>query len=227
MKDMSFPGFLRQLWCSDWAEGKDAIPWDCTFQAGEDRDLEWERFRGGGGRTWYRSYVNSWVSVHAPPSIRSLKNLLSLQTELSNPQEPFHTPKRFAATPMWLLSWIMGGFDFHKIKPLPKFLADRLSRSSEEEVDDYLSEDFNTLDDPEGGILVSSETLSETSSETSFETSSETASEQDTLADGDPKPVLEEKHFANDGMVPFFSQWHPGDCEYVFSVPRSAHRSSP
>ena len=28
-------------------------------------------------------------------------------------------------------------------------------------------------------------------------------------------PALREHHFENDGVVPMFSQWHPGDCEYV------------
>lgn len=33
-------------------------------------------------------------------------------------------------------------------------------------------------------------------------------------------PALREHHFENDGVVPVFSQWHPGDCEYVlFSFP--------
>lgn len=28
-------------------------------------------------------------------------------------------------------------------------------------------------------------------------------------------PVMREHHFDNDGVVPIFSQWHPGECEYV------------
>jgi hypothetical protein len=40
-------------------------------------------------------------------------------------------------------------------------------------------------------------------------------------------PTLREHHFENDGVVPMFSQWHPGDCEYVpFPFLRSFFLSS-
>lgn len=28
-------------------------------------------------------------------------------------------------------------------------------------------------------------------------------------------PALREEYFENDGVVPIFSQWHPGTCEWV------------
>lgn len=66
MKDMSIFQLARQLWRSDWSEGKDATPWDCTFEAGELRDDEFARFRemGMGTKTWYRSYATTYVSRH-------------------------------------------------------------------------------------------------------------------------------------------------------------------
>jgi hypothetical protein len=75
LRDISLWAFARQLWRSDWAEGRDATPWDCTFAAAEARDDEFERFRRrrtttttttcGAGRckTWYRSYVMIYVSL--------------------------------------------------------------------------------------------------------------------------------------------------------------------
>ena len=66
MKDISPLHFLKQLWKSDWSEGRDAIPWDCTFEASEERDEEWERsiaLQGSRSRTWFRSYVSNFVSI--------------------------------------------------------------------------------------------------------------------------------------------------------------------
>jgi len=66
MRDMSIWGLMKQLYQSDWAETKDATPWDCTFAAGECRDDEFARFRKRGmgtAKTWYRSYCMSYVSI--------------------------------------------------------------------------------------------------------------------------------------------------------------------
>lgn len=51
---------MRQLWKSDWAESRDALPFDVTFEAADEREE-----RGEGelcGRTYYRSYVACMVS---------------------------------------------------------------------------------------------------------------------------------------------------------------------
>ena len=73
MRDMSIWGLIKQLYRSDWAETKDATPWDCTFAAAEVRDDEFERFRKQGmsssSRTWYRSYCMSYVSICVLSSI--------------------------------------------------------------------------------------------------------------------------------------------------------------
>ena len=36
--ESSFLGFLGHLWKSDWAEGRDATPYDVTFRASDERD---------------------------------------------------------------------------------------------------------------------------------------------------------------------------------------------
>ena len=216
MKDMSIRELLSQLWHSDWSEGKDATPWDCTFQAGEERDIEWARFRALGTtrKTWYRSYVSSWVGVHGPtfsfPSINL--NLSSLQTQLINPSEPFHIPsyaRILTSAPMWVTAYVMGGFDFHKIKPMPKFLADYISGPSEQEEDDDISDGSSTVfEDAVENVVPSREAQPDRGSPP-YDV---------------PKYLLpEDKYFANDGVVPLVSQWHPGHCEYVFSVSHSSH----
>lgn len=65
MFDISPFELVKQLYHSDWAQSKDATPWDCSFAAGEGRDEEFNRFRRSsmGSRTWYRSYCMSYVSI--------------------------------------------------------------------------------------------------------------------------------------------------------------------
>ena len=59
-RETSFLSFLKQLWKSDWAESKDATPYDMTFKAMEERESLFE------GRaypnTFYRSLVSTLVS---------------------------------------------------------------------------------------------------------------------------------------------------------------------
>lgn len=53
--ETSFLMFVRHLWRSDWAEGRDATPFDVTFQAADEREA-----RGEGvchPKTYYRSYT--------------------------------------------------------------------------------------------------------------------------------------------------------------------------
>lgn len=59
-RELSLTSLLRQLWRSDWAESRDALPFDVTFEAADEREG-----RGEGGLcegTFYRSYVACMVS---------------------------------------------------------------------------------------------------------------------------------------------------------------------
>lgn len=59
-RETSFVSFLKQLWHSDWAEGRDATPFDVTFQAAEEREAKMEGMVCP--RTFYRSYAATMVS---------------------------------------------------------------------------------------------------------------------------------------------------------------------
>ena len=139
--------------------------------------------------------------LHSPNSLNSS----SLQTHPLNPGEPYHIPsfsRIFTAAPMWVTSYVMGGFDFHKIKPMPKFLANCLAERSEEECEDDISD---------GGSVVFEDSDMLPASELPFDhrSSADDASKYQLPSDG---------YFANDGVVPLVSQFHPGDCEYVLPV---------
>ena len=58
-REMSLFSLAKQLWKSDWAESTDALPYDVTFQAADERES-----RGEGvphRHTFYRSYVTQLV----------------------------------------------------------------------------------------------------------------------------------------------------------------------
>lgn len=81
-RETSVLSFLRQLWQSQWAESKDAAPYDMTFEAAENRErlLEGRVY----SNTFYRSYVAvmvcSWglfLSVNMTPSQLNRWNRMS------------------------------------------------------------------------------------------------------------------------------------------------------
>lgn len=55
----SFSALLKQLWKSDWAESRDAAPFDVTFEAAEDREALSEGKLNPS--TYYRNHVATMV----------------------------------------------------------------------------------------------------------------------------------------------------------------------
>jgi hypothetical protein len=62
MDDQSIFSLIKQLWKSDWGEGKDVISFDSTFEGSRLLD---ERWQNPGPNTYYRSYVCCMVSPRA------------------------------------------------------------------------------------------------------------------------------------------------------------------
>ncbi|KAF8330408.1 uncharacterized protein EI90DRAFT_3060651 [Cantharellus anzutake] len=207
MSEISPVEFLKQLWKSDWSGGKDCIPWDCTFEAAEERDEEYLRTGASLGKTWYRSYVTTF-------------------TNRADPVEPYHVPflRRIASSPpMWLSAFITGGYDFSTIRPVPSFLRRTKPSSSE----------FPCSPPSPSGSSISSAYDSETESEyfsvdedsdaetvtgdTPFPTSlamERILDEDEATEGGELKNPFElgEAYYSNDGVAPVFSLWHPGSC---------------
>ena len=61
-RDASFASFVRHLRKSDWAESRDAAPYDVTFDAASEREAAEEGAVNSG--TYYRSYCATLVRVH-------------------------------------------------------------------------------------------------------------------------------------------------------------------
>ncbi|KAL0951495.1 hypothetical protein HGRIS_008180 [Hohenbuehelia grisea] len=105
--DASFWSLVQQIRKSDWAEERDATPFDVTFQAADEREA------AGEGevhpRTFYRSYTSSLSSRSV--EVGSTSRLASAVSSLRN----FISPLR-------RLSRDMESFDFRTLHPPPSFL---------------------------------------------------------------------------------------------------------
>ncbi|TKY90986.1 hypothetical protein EX895_000985 [Sporisorium graminicola] len=160
--------FLRQLWKSDWAGGRDCAPWDCTF-AERDRDRaddKWGLEVGDvkrSGRTWYRSYAGGMtVADHAE--------------EQQQPQ--FQRPETYwSLSPLTFTAHLIGHFDYSKLQPPPSF-------------------------------LISTPAAAEGKEESRGKAEDTSASMAMAMAMANLSPTW----WANDGVVPLASQFHPFDC---------------
>jgi len=97
-RDASITAFWKQLWKSDWAESRDATPFDATFQAADEREANGEG--GPNPSTHYRSYVARLMDA---------------------PQQRCPIPS-FTDYVMTLSSTAMKSFKFQSIYPIPTFL---------------------------------------------------------------------------------------------------------
>jgi hypothetical protein len=89
--DTSFSSFLRSLRKSDWAESRDASPFDVTFQGVDMREANLEGLPHPG--TFYRSYVACMVSRQLLFPATALSDVSPLRPSLSLIQgTPTHHP---------------------------------------------------------------------------------------------------------------------------------------
>ena len=58
-RDISISSLMKQLWKSDWAESRDATPFDVTFQAADEREADAEG--NVDADTFYQSHVGCMV----------------------------------------------------------------------------------------------------------------------------------------------------------------------
>ncbi|KAJ7751269.1 alpha/beta-hydrolase [Mycena maculata] len=153
-RDVSVVSLLKQLWRSDWAEGRDATPFDVTFQAADERESSEEG--DPDPETFYQSHV-AWMT-------RKRRHF-----------ESYHTPSIYhVASPlMYISSRFIGIFNYSTLRPFPSFFPQESTRC-----------------DP---------------------------SVADSAFD------MGEEYWANDGIVPIFSQWHPHSCRRT----RCLHLASP
>ncbi|KIK70757.1 hypothetical protein GYMLUDRAFT_291035 [Collybiopsis luxurians FD-317 M1] len=104
LHDISIVSLLRQLWKSDWAESRDATPFDVTFEAADEReaDGEGEPHRG----TFYRS-----CATYMTQKDKGERSTHSVRFQFLSMLSPF-----------FFMARSIGTFDFSVIRPIPSFL---------------------------------------------------------------------------------------------------------
>lgn len=84
----SFSNFVNHMWHSDWAEGRDAAPYDVTFEASDEREARMEGAVNPG--TFYRSYTACMVCIFRSTSYPTivLELLFSIDKKEIQGQRP-------------------------------------------------------------------------------------------------------------------------------------------
>lgn len=110
--DQSFTEFLRRLRQSDWAESKDATPYDCTFEAAQLRDVAfWESEKRSVGRTWFRSYAATIVNFSSDQLlsigvlIRVVLDIQKARRSLSSYPQLETTARSWATVFLFCITW--------------------------------------------------------------------------------------------------------------------------
>jgi len=154
--ESSWTNLLKQLWKSDWAQSRDATPYDVTFEAADERESI------GEGKvnpnTFYRSHVACTTQQISDSDRRHAPSLLQITSPV-----------------MYFTARAVGMFDYSTLQPPPSFIPAAVIPSA------------STNDHDAERCVIRA----------------------------DPAVVqrnLGEEYWANDGVVPIFSQWHPQPC---------------
>lgn len=186
-----------QLWKSDWAESRDATPFDVTFGAAEEREGE------GEGRVWGGTWYRSWAAVCTKKSDDGFAHAPILATLL--------------LPPMYICSKLLASFDYTAVKPTPSFIFANETTPRHTSPNEVIITDESTTTVPPSTIppnIIPHNTTIPISR-------SQPEKEDPERAALIPR-VLGEEYHANDGVVPLFSQWHPLAC----SATRCTHEET-
>ncbi|PWN45705.1 hypothetical protein IE81DRAFT_363937 [Ceraceosorus guamensis] len=200
------PTLAQQLWKSDWAEGRDCAPWDCTLAERarcEQREVGWllashqstQDLASQLPDCWFRSYAAYMTEPYPSSSDPS-------GAPRHRPTSVFNTS--LSAAIFNITSKQIGAFDYHNARPSRLFGKSHVpSRSG--------------LDAESGSTRGSTSQEGAEKDEQGSALRVE-ASEARYCADTPTNPAHrmdeeeEEDWYANDGVVPLASQYHPGMC---------------
>lgn len=209
---------LAQLWRSDWAEGTDCAPWDCTFQqralleakggiwfgeakgSSEDNAVSSEDEVKGkanctpprSSQVWLRSYAAT-LSCFAPPSTAQADSVE-------------HSAHRVGG-PLRVLEDALANFDYSHCSPPQPLLEARRDQSPESQL---------TMESDSGYSSSASDTLASSEPTPSKTRASHRRRKvgapirKNSLVNNEKRDYAEWR--ANDGIVPLASQYHPGPC---------------
>ncbi|EGO05304.1 hypothetical protein SERLA73DRAFT_118865 [Serpula lacrymans var. lacrymans S7.3] len=114
-RETSWKSFWKQLKKSDWAESRDAAPFDVTFEAADEREAVFEGIPNK--NSFYRAYAAEMVNLQV------LKSFV-----VDNNLEDWKGTRRLFAvldifSPLYLSSRFMASFDFSSLQPQPSFMS--------------------------------------------------------------------------------------------------------
>ncbi|TFK94409.1 alpha/beta-hydrolase [Polyporus arcularius HHB13444] len=133
----SFTSFLGQLWKSDWAESRDAAPYDVTFDAASDREAMEEG--AVNANTYYRSYCATMVNSSSPSTSRATTSLV----------------QKMLAWPLYFSSWTIASFPFSSLRPIPAFVSTLASAYSASIHSEKIQTQDGTIDVDRAGSYLS------------------------------------------------------------------------
>lgn len=232
---------MKQLWRSDWAEKDDCAPWDCTLWERE-RDAEvngWANLSRRSStseerrqvKTFYKSYA-SFMTVPASKSSQDeVKSNWHETSLIKTPSHLFLSPLAFTAN-------LIGTYDYSTSTPTPSFLPSSSSNSDLQlKALSHASEALKRKDFKEKPRVWETDSAYHSSTNSPsflspprsqspppqlrsrFGTSGLNTPDLEWMEKAiDSKtstlklPSLLESWFANDGVVPLASQYHPGCC---------------
>ncbi|OJT11957.1 Lipase [Trametes pubescens] len=129
-RQATFLSFLGQLRKSDWAESRDATPYDVTFDAADERESL------GEGKVHLRTYYRSYCATLSTPSgSRSSASWMAWMTAL----------------PMHATSAMISRFDFSSLRPIPAVMATVTAASQASKADSETAIEEGVIDVAHGG----------------------------------------------------------------------------
>lgn len=251
----SLTELFRQLRKSDWAEGMDCAPWDCTLLSREKEDWGLETISGEEeeegttkegqaqgeeysarssrpAKTWFRSYASYMTApIRAPTTSASPLESPSQSSSSSTTPLPMHAPSLSSwrdisnlLSPLALTSYVLGRYDYTLVDPPPLFWAGH-AHKPQSNLPKKTSKPH--LSDPALALPLmpsSSPPASQAHLLRGYPSGGESGQ------NGDGKEALE-VWYANDGVVPLASQFHPGPCQpgvciHAWGLPGPGTRSS-
>ncbi|KAI1788803.1 alpha/beta-hydrolase [Ganoderma leucocontextum] len=136
--DSSLTSFLKQLWRSDWAESRDATPYDTTFNAADEREAAQEGVIHP--NTYYRSYCATLNHTHSPTS--------------TTPRTPTLL-QRVSGWPLYATSRAISSFRFSTLRPVPALLETIFSTKLDSSHDGEARLEDGLVNMDEGGAYLS------------------------------------------------------------------------
>ncbi|CAO1634083.1 unnamed protein product [Sympodiomycopsis kandeliae] len=215
---MDFKSLRKQWQKSDWAEGRDCAPWDCTVferlkQESASHGQHWGAYqsdhvlqipREDVDRTWYCT-VAAYMTT--PQGQREQQDVLCHQA-------PYFVGTSTTPSPLTLTANWIGKYDYSSLTPVPAFWREKEEIVYAESLQvplqcdsGYSSCDSTSVSLPASGSATPRRKAVKHSSCVDL-----ASIDLEAVSTTSKAVSSREAWLANDGVVPLASQFHPRDC---------------